>query len=369
MKMSNIIYIITAIVFLTLLTLSFMPYITRKTESFGVSIPEQAYDNEELKKMRKQYALITLLISGLIIFLFYLLIQHMSETVAIISFCCSVFFILMSDFLVYIPFHYKMKRIKEEKAWHAKYEQRVVIDTTFHEEKTSIAYRWYNIPFLLIIVTIVYTFSIYEQIPNEVPIHTSFSGAVTYSKKSVGTLLIIPISQLFLLGVMLIVQYVINHTKQELSATDPERSKLQVIQFRRYWSIYLYVSTLLITFMFFGMQLTFIYPNLLSYENYFIIPIIALLLIGAIILSIVTGQGGSRINLDSNKHTQIIDRDDDRYWKLGQFYFNKNDPAIFIEKRFGVGWTNNWARPVSWILLIAIIALPIIIIISLLYLL
>lgn len=37
--------------------------------------------------------------------------------------------------------------------------------------------------------------------------------------------------------------------------------------------------------------------------------------------------------------------DDDRYWKLGAVYINRNDPATFVPKRFGVGWTINLGSP------------------------
>jgi uncharacterized membrane protein len=54
----------------------------------------------------------------------------------------------------------------------------------------------------------------------------------------------------------------------------------------------------------------------------------------------VAGEKGSEILID-----------DDRYWKLGAFYYNPEDPSIFVEKRFGIGWTLNFARAVSWFIL------------------
>src|SRR5699024_1651964 len=72
--------------------------------------------------------------------------------------------------------------------------------------------------------------------------------------------------------------------------------------------------------------------------------------------------------IEDKEANKNIDRDDDRYWKLGQFYVNKNDPSIFIEKRFGVGCTINWAHPLSWVFIFGIIALPIIIVSILIYL-
>ncbi|MEU6175772.1 DUF5808 domain-containing protein [Streptantibioticus parmotrematis] len=48
--------------------------------------------------------------------------------------------------------------------------------------------------------------------------------------------------------------------------------------------------------------------------------------------------------------------DDDRYWKLGQFYVNRDDPRVLVPKRLGFGRTLNFGRPVSWLLFAAPIA-------------
>ena len=45
----------------------------------------------------------------------------------------------------------------------------------------------------------------------------------------------------------------------------------------------------------------------------------------------------------------------DECWKLGQIY-NPNDPALMVEKRFGVGYTINFGNRASW-LLIALLVL------------
>jgi hypothetical protein len=39
----------------------------------------------------------------------------------------------------------------------------------------------------------------------------------------------------------------------------------------------------------------------------------------------------------------------DECWKLGQFYFNPQDPAYVVERRFGLGYSPNFARPSAWI--------------------
>jgi uncharacterized membrane protein len=84
-------------------------------------------------------------------------------------------------------------------------------------------------------------------------------------------------------------------------------------------------------------------------------------LVGVIALLAVvfhTGQGGSRLRLGgagtNTPHT--VNRDDDRLYRWGLFYFNRDDPALFVPKRFGIGWTVNMARPLAWVMLAATVA-------------
>lgn len=342
---------------LTGFALALMPFLTRKTENFGVSIPETMYDRQQFKKMRLQYS-ITLIIFLIIFTIALLLIgNYVNENTLITIYVLTTFVYLFLSFLIYLPFHFKMKKIKQYEKWTEQRPQKTIIDTTFREEKLTFSNSLYIIPLLIIVLTIVYTFSVYDSIPNKVPTHTSFTGKVTYSDKSPGVLLMLPLTQLFMLGIFLIVNYVIKQSKQDVSVTNPEVSKQQNIIFRQRWSFFIFIMGTLTTLLLSFLQLTFIYESLLTYVDPVIYTTIGVILVGTVILSINTGQGGSRIKLEENYDEKIINRDDDKYWKLGQFYFNKNDPSLFIEKRFGIGWSINFARPVTWILLGGIILL------------
>jgi uncharacterized membrane protein len=74
------------------------------------------------------------------------------------------------------------------------------------------------------------------------------------------------------------------------------------------------------------------------------------------------GQGGTRL---SYAHTSVVndppvgDRTADDRWKWGVFYYNPDDPAFLVEKRFGLGWTWNFGHRLSW-LLIPVLVLTII---------
>lgn len=72
------------------------------------------------------------------------------------------------------------------------------------------------------------------------------------------------------------------------------------------------------------------------------VPIVA----GSVVLTVVYGQNGSKLYAKMGEQTELL-CGDDRYWKLGISYFNPDDPAVFLTKRFGVGWTFNYARPTT----------------------
>ena len=55
---------------------------------------------------------------------------------------------------------------------------------------------------------------------------------------------------------------------------------------------------------------------------------------------------------------EVPEPQSDSYWKLGLFYWNPQDPAIFVSKRVGIGFTMNFANKVSWVVLAAVLAIP-----------
>jgi uncharacterized membrane protein len=71
-----------------------------------------------------------------------------------------------------------------------------------------------------------------------------------------------------------------------------------------------------------------------------------------------TGQGGSRLAPSLVAAAPVGDRTRDRDWKWGLFYVNRRDPALLVEKRFGIGYTLNFGHAGSWILLGLIVLVP-----------
>jgi uncharacterized membrane protein len=83
---------------------------------------------------------------------------------------------------------------------------------------------------------------------------------------------------------------------------------------------------------------------------------------GVFALGISTGQGGARLGPAAETAT---DRMDDRYWKLGAIYANRDDPSIFVEQRFGLGWTLNFGNPRALGIMLGLLVLPMVLAVGL----
>ena len=74
----------------------------------------------------------------------------------------------------------------------------------------------------------------------------------------------------------------------------------------------------------------------------------------------------SRTNASTpvDRHPTFIGfRDDDQYWYGDFFYNNPDDPAVFVPKRYGLGWTVNFGNPRGKLILIGTLLLPLVMLI------
>lgn len=351
------IILLVVIMIPVLISLIFIPYWTRKTESFGVSIPEAVYHSPELKSMRKNYAMLTAILSLIVVVIFLFMGSYFqTEDSLSIVFSIIIGVFMIGSFFIYLKFHWGMKVLKEQSNWSEEKSQMVVVDTNFRDQKLTHSNLWFIISFIIAFASMFITFRFYDQIPDKIPMQYDFSGNVTnWADKSYRTLMMMPIMQVYLTLLFLFINTMIGRAKQQVNAENPKDSMHRNITFRRRWSAYIIITGIAMTLLFSLPQLSFIFA--INQTVLVVTPLMLTLamIVGAIVLSITTGQGGSRMKMSTGKSGKVIDRDDDRYWKLGMFYFNKNDPSIFLEKRFGIGWTNNWAHPLSWVIIIVII--------------
>ncbi|HET8843370.1 MAG TPA: DUF5808 domain-containing protein, partial [Ktedonobacteraceae bacterium] len=96
---------------------------------------------------------------------------------------------------------------------------------------------------------------------------------------------------------------------------------------------------------------------------------VALLAIAFVLFGFPRGFRTTAKTPDDLAQTPNLYRDDDRYWFAGFCYYNPNDPALFVPKRFGGGWTVNFGHRggklflliIVLVLLISTVLLPVLV--------
>jgi uncharacterized membrane protein len=337
------------------LTFGLIPYYSRKNIAFGVSVPAEEYSRHPLKKMRRDFVLLVAMISSLKIMLFLFTERSDFEIWISLGLMVQCVFYL----ILYAYFHHRVKEMKRLHEWLVDKKPMTVIDTKFRDRKIRVSKYWFFVSFFIIIGTIVYAYSMYDRFPERIPMNVDVNFEVTnFVDKSIKAVLFIPMIQFFMTVTMGFVFHIIQKAKQNVDATNVEESLAFGRLFRYQWSLYTVASSILINL---AMAISF-YPFILGLISarasvYIVLISSAIIVIWALYLSFRMGQGGSKLMDESKKDDHVTNRDEDEFWKLGMFYYNPDDPSVFVEKRQGVGWTSNFARIESWLFLFGLIGL------------
>lgn len=225
-----------------------------------------------------------------------------------------------------------------------------------------ISRKWFLIPIGIILLNIIIGLAIYPSLPPKLPTHWDMMGNVDgYMNKSISAIFLMPLFQGFIGIVIYLSYFAISKAKHYINPRDPEQSLKKNFIFRKVWSTYFLVTLILVELLFsITNMMTLGIIASMKMSNIFRFSITGILVVWAIILWLILGQGGDRLNLGDDKKSSKNYYIDDKHWKFKDWiYFNPEDKAIFIEKRVGIGWTVNIGRPMGLILLV----LPIIIVI------
>ncbi|MCI1593105.1 DUF1648 domain-containing protein [Heyndrickxia oleronia] len=329
-----------------------LPYLVKRTVVFGVTIPDQYITNLTLSSYKRRYSRTVFLLSviAILIYTFWVLKGEASEEFLVLTGLAIQFGVIVISMSLYFYFHAKTIQLKKSKKWGENVKQVRITDIAVRSQDEMLPWYIYIIPMVVTLGVIGYTLIQYKHLPQQIPMHWGPDGKPdSFTEKN-------PFSVHILSLILLVMQFMflgINEmTKKsgiKLSATSTDASRIRQLTLRKYSSWFLFIVSILISMLFAFLQLTTIHTGLMSdaYVMFFPFIFLILILIGTVIFSVKVGKSDNQLNISPIEG--IVDMDDDQYWKGGLFYFNKNDPSIFVEKRFGVGWTMNFANPIGYL--------------------
>lgn len=342
-----------------------VPFLLNENILFGSRFPNEIINHPEAVNLKRNYKhlYLSIFLPFLIVLGFF--IYYSPGNTYINGGILSEFILI---FLIYAIYNKKAKEIKREllsSEYINKQNEILTIDTNFRKGKYVISIWWFLPALLIIFLNILILLLYYNKIPDQITLHFNLQGNATQlTNKSYWHVFLIPVASFTTFCLFIVEYFIIKTSKQELDSNKPTTSKLKDRYFRLIWSDYsIILCTVLVIWTFF-VSLHLDKLLVISGKTFeaFNIAIPILILSTTLILVIKTGQSGSRLKLKMNEPaTGINNIDDDTYWKLGMIYYNPLDPAIFVPKRIGIGWTVNLGRPAGVVILILIIFIPVII--------
>ena len=331
-----------------------VPYIVRETIVFGVTVPDQIIKHPILAQLKKQYVQF---VGGTgIVFLIIMIISYNqfapSESIQSIVLLSCLFSMLTVSMALYWINHQKVSKLKKQEQWGANIKQVRAVDLTARSRDEMLPWSFFAVPLGISVFLIIYTYLHYDLMPNDIAVHWGPSGeADAWRNKTYFTAISLPLVMLMMQCMMWGITDSIKRSAIKLAVNRKEESLEDQLQTRKYmsWQILLISSAL--TALLTILQLSNIYPSMTV--GYKLLPVFILFLVvllGSLLIYVVK-KYKHKVRYEANIDSKVMDVDEDRYWKGGLIYMNRQDPSVFVEKRFGVGWTMNLANPRGYIVI------------------
>lgn len=332
-----------------------IPYLVKRTEAFGIYVPEQYTEDSRLNRLKKIYALQCLVVGAILTggYAVGMTAAEATEETAVVWGIGLQLALISFSLVLYYRNHVRVKELKEQQAWEAGKTKKVVADLQFRHDLKIVPGWIFVLPMIITLGLIGYTLMVFERLPEQIPTHWGIDGtADAFTEKTVFS----SIAMLLVLLLMQILFLFLNHGMRssgaKIRASRKQQSRERELVSRKYGSILLAISSAGVTFLFAYLHLLTIFPDLGS-------PFQSMSFILIVVLLILVGSGFYVFKIlkisnspEETPELDVLDADDDRYWKAGIIYVNKDDPSMLVEKRFGVGWTINLGNTKTWILIV-----------------
>nr|WP_319217470.1 DUF1648 domain-containing protein [uncultured Trichococcus sp.] len=343
------------------------PFYSRLGTPFGISVPTSHQKDPYVVKLKKtflyQNVIGSVLLAAPIFFFLLWDDEEQVEMVTSIYVTVAMFVFIFLSFLLYLHKRKQLRSWKEANGIRIEAKKaKIVIDTAYHQDLKVISHSVFvSAQLFILLVTVAVTLYFYDQIPDRFPVHWNSSNEPDrIVDKSYMTVFMLPVIQMLMIPLMFFSHYSFIKSKQKISPYLSDLSSKQSKLFRQAWSYYFLVVTVMTQLLLSGIHFfsLFFADKGAQWIIGMTIPFVVIIVGYSVYLTWKYGQGGEKLFLNEAGELpdEVTEADEERYWKWGVWYYNPEDPSIFVEKRFGIGSTLNMARWQSWAFVAGLLA-------------
>ncbi len=323
------------------------PYLLPPRQRFPVTIPDAASNDPQVRRLKRAYSAIVAAATLALTALCGACILANPEHAFLPALVVSVLVLCFGSYGLMLHFRRKTIALKQARGWRAQSAKRVGFVAEEPAPK-PVAQKWDLLFLVPLALTALVCIVGYPLMPERIATNIDLSGQASHWTGKTPLAAAFPVLVVaFLDACFAFAHWSILRSKKGVDAARPAASAWAYGAFARAQSMLLVGLGTMLSFL--GPLIALSFMGVISLLQA-LLPILVMLvvvIVAVMAVTVVYGQNGARL-LRRLEEPTSMPVDDDRYWKLGVFYWNSDDASLFVPERFGVGWILNLGRPAAW---------------------
>lgn len=322
------------------------PLVTRPSVQFGVRVPSEYSTAPVIRRERRSYRWRSAVIAICAVAALIAWGGHRSwvpsRIILLVEFA--------ADMGCFWWAHRRIAEVKAAEGWFAGRRQTVVADTSWRTEPQPFPIGWLAPAVAVIVVTVVIGVLRYPHLPA----YLDRGGGHRVATSPVSAFAVV-FAQAYVTAVWSGLLALVYRSRPDLDTADPAAS---LRGYRRALGVFGRAGLVLLacvdlSLLLYALQFWQVL-HLSGDGNVLVLVPFALGLAAFFCAVIRAGAARARVA----EAAATTDRDDDRFWKGGVVYVNRDDPAVLVGARVAFGWTVNLGNPTAWLLISGFVAVP-----------
>ncbi|WP_165983076.1 DUF1648 domain-containing protein [Macrococcus brunensis] len=328
---------------------------TKRNLLFSIYVPDEQQDRSEVKAIQLKFRNRTLLASVVATLLTGFMLATLSDGWGMAAFIIIIHTLIIVELFIYSQSYRSLKHLKEQEDWMKGKQMVRATDTAIRNDVHVLPAIVYLIPSGLLLLATLYTLFNYPEIPERVAVHWGMDNKPDrFEEKSLMTVFMPAGMGFFTLLIMMAISNATDMMPLKLNPAARKASAAYEGRTRKNNSYVIFMSSMIMALLFsFIMVQQIMMPN----ED---LPaaFMPVVLIGTF-LPVIAGMY-LQWKADKDYRHAAAENDkapyhDDSNYVLGLFYYNKQDPNVWVPKVSQFGMTLNMARTEAKILAILFI--------------
>jgi len=328
-----------------------LPSIASPTVPFGVRVPAQRADDPTVVRQTRAYRR-RVLIGGIIAAGICVAIYGVTGETLLLP--LTVLALVSVWYGCFFLANHEIRAAKAAGSWYEGLRQGIAVDTELRTDPPRFPWLWLAPALIVTAATAVIGVILYPSMPAILAVHYDAKGVPNReAAKSVGAAFSLVFVQIGVTALLAGIAAAIFRTRPDIDPAHPLGSA-------RWHRQYMLLGARALLGLVAVIDLAMLGSSLLMWTGT-VTPwaplVVVLPILAAVLVAVVVVSRNNRERDGGEEDTGLTHRDDDKLWRGGMFYVNREDRALMVARRFGVGWTLNFGNPKTAMLFAGVVAL------------